>query len=80
MGMKAVAGCLASLAWFGLIALFMLGTIMGDCFPGMGHTCPTDHERNVRLLTILLGGIALYLLVGLAAVRFAHREDVEGDS
>ena len=77
--MKAVAACLASLAWFGLIALFMFGTMMGECFPGMGHTCPTDHERNVRLLVILLGGIAIYVLVGLTAVHFARRKDVEGD-
>ncbi len=33
----------------------MLGTIMGDCFPDQTHTCPTDHERNVRLLYILVG-------------------------
>ncbi|HXH14817.1 MAG TPA: hypothetical protein VNJ10_01655 [Sphingomonas sp.] len=71
--MKAVAGCLASLAWFGLIALFMLGTMMGDCFPGMGHTCPTDYERNISLLVILFGGVVIYLLVMLVIVRLSRR-------
>ena len=76
--MKAVAGCLASLVWFGLIALLMFGTMMGDCFPDMGHTCPTDHERNVRLLVIFLGGIAIYLLAGLLIGR--RRCDVDEGS
>jgi hypothetical protein len=71
--MKAAGGCLASLAWFGLIALFMLGTMMGDCFPGMGHTCPTDHERNISILVILFGGVVIYLLIILVIVRLSRR-------
>lgn len=71
--MKVVAGCLASLAWFGLIALFMLGTMMGDCFPGMGHACPTDHERNIYVLVILFGGVVIYLLITLVIVRLSRR-------
>jgi hypothetical protein len=75
--MKTAAGFLASLTWFGLMALFMLGTMLGDCFPTVGFTCPTDHERNVRLLVISLGGIGLYLLVALAITRFGSRRDAE---
>ena len=75
--MKAASGCLGSLAWFGLIALSMFGTMMGDCFPEMGHQCPTDHERNVTLLEILFGGTGIYLLVALAITRFGSRRDTE---
>jgi len=53
-----------------LAAMTMLGPIMGDCLPGGGLSCPTDHERNLSLLLIALGaaGIniaAIWLLIHL---------------
>lgn len=59
--MKAASGCFASLAWFSLVAMAMASVMMGDCVPGFGHDCPTDHERNMRLLLILFVGIAVYI-------------------
>jgi hypothetical protein len=59
-----IAGLLSAI-YFTIIYFLILGTILGECFRGRGHFCPTDHERNVRLLTILIGGIALYLAVAL---------------
>ncbi len=52
---------------------------MGECFPEMGHTCPTDHERNMLLLEILLGGTGIYLLVALAIARFGRRAEKEDE-
>jgi hypothetical protein len=53
----------------------MLGTMMGDCFPGKGHTCPTDYERNVALLVILFGGIVIYLLARLVIERVSRGDN-----
>ena len=65
------AGCALTVASAALAALFMLATIMGDCFPDQTHTCPTDHERNVRLLCILVGTLLanVALWIGLSRVR-----------
>jgi hypothetical protein len=57
-----------------LAAMTMLGPIMGDCGPGGGLSCPTDHERNLSLLWIALGaaGIniaAVWLLIHLRRGR-----------
>ena len=60
--MKGVLVALATLIYFAFVILLVLGNMLGDCFPGMGHSCPTDHERNVRILTILIGGVALYFV------------------
>ena len=51
-------------------AMVMLGPTMGDCFPEVGHSCPTDAERRLSLLWIALiaAGInlaALWLLARL---------------
>ncbi len=51
-------------------AMTMLGPLMGDCLPETGHSCPTDHERNLSLLWIALTAVginvaAVWLLVRL---------------
>ena len=58
--MKGALIAMATLIYFAFIILLALGNVLGDCFPGMGRSCPTDHERNVQILTILIGGSALY--------------------
>jgi hypothetical protein len=60
-------GCGASLAYFALIFWLALGSMMGDCIPKVGQVCPTDYERDVRVLAILLGGIGLYAIAGILA-------------
>jgi hypothetical protein len=35
-------------------AMVMLGPMMGDCLPEMGHSCPTDGERKLSVLRIAL--------------------------
>jgi len=76
--MKAVLGCVASLAYFAFVGLLMLGNMLGDCFPEMGHTCPTDHERNVAIVTIFLGGLVFYGLIAFCLTwlgkRLSHRD------
>ncbi len=57
-----------------LAAMTMLGPLMGDCSPGGGLSCPTDHERDLTLLWIALGaaGIniaAVWLLIHLRRGR-----------
>lgn len=51
-------------------SMTMLGPVMGDCLPEMGHSCPTDRERNLTLLCIALAAVgtnvaAVWLLVRL---------------
>ena len=50
-------------------AMAMLGPMMGDCLPEMGHSCPTDGERRLGLLWIALIAAA----VNLAAVWLLAR-------
>ncbi|MFD1612036.1 hypothetical protein ACFSCW_09510 [Sphingomonas tabacisoli] len=71
--MKAAFGCIASIAYFALVALFMLGNMLGDCFPEMGDSCPTDHERNVTILGIFFGGIAVYGVLAWITIRLTRR-------
>jgi hypothetical protein len=44
---------LTSAIWL-FAAMAMLGPMMGDCLPEMGHSCPTDGERRLNLLWIAL--------------------------
>ena len=62
--MREAVGCLTSIVYFAIIGLLMVGNMLGDCFPELRHhVCPTDHERNVRILSIFIGGVLLYGLV-----------------
>jgi hypothetical protein len=42
-----------------MAGITMLGPLMGDCLPEMGHSCPTDHERKINLLWIALTAAAI---------------------
>ena len=71
------AGCsLTLVCWLGAF-LLALGASMGDCIPREGHACPTDHQRDMRLLTVVLGAAALNV-GGLLLLGYRHargRED-----
>lgn len=71
--MKAALGCIASFAYFAFVGLLMLGNMLGDCFPDMGHSCPTDHERNVTIVSIFLSGLALYALIAFGLIWLGRR-------
>jgi hypothetical protein len=58
-GDDATSGCVLTGAIWLLATLAMLGPIMGDCLPELGHTCATDHERNMSLLRIALAAVAI---------------------
>ena len=73
--MKVISGCIASACYFALVLLFMFESMMGDCFERIGHPCPTDHERNVRVLVILAVGVVAYGIVGFAIARLSKRRD-----
>lgn len=52
-------GCaLTFLCWIAA-ALLSLGAMMGDCFPDANHQCPTDHQRDLTLLKIVIGAAAV---------------------
>jgi hypothetical protein len=55
----AAQGCTFTfLCW--LVAAFLsLGYMMGDCFPDATHECPTDHQRDLAILKIVLGATAV---------------------
>lgn len=47
-----------------LTLLFLFGAVAGDCFPEVGHPCPTDHDRNMAALRVLIAaGIGFATLV-----------------
>jgi len=77
--MKAAIGCVASLAYFGFIGLLIAGNILGDCFPDTEHICPTDHERNVTILSVFFGGLLLWGLTAYAFVRVGRHLNKEDD-
>jgi hypothetical protein len=52
-GYVGAAIVLTGVIWL-FAAMAMLGPMMGDCLPRMGHSCPTDGERRLSLLWIAL--------------------------
>ena len=49
---------LTFLCWM-VAGLLSLGAVIGDCLPDAGRPCPTDHQRDMHLLKIVLGAAAL---------------------
>ena len=66
-------GCLLTLGCWLLAIPLAIGTMMGDCFPTKGQACPTDHQRDMDLLGIVLTA-AFVNIVGLFAlgIRFTR--------
>lgn len=58
-----------------LAAMTMLGPLMGDCLPEMGHSCPTDHERNLSLLQIAFGAAAINVAAIWLLIRLRRGDD-----
>jgi hypothetical protein len=58
-----------------LAAMAMLGPIIGDCLPEMGHGCPSDHERNLSLLWITISAIAINVAAVWLLIRLRRRSD-----
>ena len=74
--MKVVVGCGLSAIYFLFLGLLVLGNMLGDCFPELGHYCPTDHERNDRIVVTMVIGVAIYAIVGMFIERyFRSRSD-----
>lgn len=53
----------------------MLGPLMGDCLPEMGHSCPTDHERNLSLLWIALAAAGINVAAVWLLIRRRRRDE-----
>ena len=67
----ALSGCLFTFLTWLMAAFAVIGWYMGDCFPELGGSCPTDSERNLRLLWIALAAIAVNA-VGLFLIARNH--------
>ena len=72
----AASGCflgllLTLLIWF-FAVMVMYGVAGGDCSPEFG-SCPTDHERNVRIAVVALAALSLNVLGFLAIGRVLAR-------
>ena len=70
IGRSAILGCGLSAVYFLFLGVLIIGNMLGDCFPELGHHCPTNHERNVRILVIIIIGVAFYGTVGMAVERY----------
>ncbi len=64
-------GCSLTFICWVAAALLSLGPMMGDCIPGQGSPCPTDHQRDMQLLKIVLGAAALNV-GGLLVLGYRH--------
>jgi hypothetical protein len=75
-GPLVLPGRLISLLVWLLGAYVAVGVSIGDCFPTENHVCPTDHERRLQLLWIVLATAALNLvLLAVLIVGRAKRRD-----
>lgn len=78
--MKTAIGCFLSLTYFAFIGILMLSFMIGDCLPEMGHSCPSDQERNVAIISIFLGGLIIYAAVSFLIIWWGRRKaEGEGD-
>ena len=79
----AVSGCvlacfLTLLIWsIAIVAIY--GVVAGDCFPALSSNCPSDHDRNVRIVLIALGALGInflgFIFIGRALARSLDTED-----
>jgi hypothetical protein len=65
------AGCTLTFLCWVAAALFALGPIMGDCMAVPGRECPTDHQRDMELLKIVLSA-AFVNIFGLFVIGYRH--------
>ena len=50
-----IVSAVAMVPAYGLATLFFLyASVAGDCFPELGGPCPTDHDRNMAALRVLI--------------------------
>lgn len=72
-----LGSCLVlTIATWLLAGMFMLGPIMGDCLPEMGHSCPTNHERDLDLLWIALAAAGINVAAVRLLIRLRQRDDI----
>jgi hypothetical protein len=64
-------GCSLTLVCWLSAVLLSIGWMMGDCFPREGHACPTDHQRDLSVLKIVLGAAA-FNVGGLLLLGYRH--------
>ena len=59
-------GLIATPVYWTFVLGSVLGEVMGDCFERPGHPCPSDVERNLWVIGLLICGTAVYglLVVG----------------
>jgi len=53
--------------------------LMGDCIDGPGINCPTDHQRNIDLIKILVGAVVVNL-AGLLTIGYVTGRSGSGRS
>lgn len=73
---KIAGGCILTLLCWVIAGWSLLATLMGDCFPNAHHACPSDHDRHVAVLVILLVAIGVNAcLLLLVSREKAARDD-----
>ena len=71
--MKYVLRVIATALYFVLVGCIAIGSTLGDCFPDLGHVCPTDADRTHRMLVICVVGLIAYFPLGWLALRADRR-------
>ena len=77
--MRATLGCFFTVVYFLLVGFLTLASMMGDCFEGLGHSCPTDAQRNLHTPLVFVCGVAIYLVIGLAVSWLSKRRTNDPD-
>lgn len=71
----AVSAFMLTIPIWVIAVVAMLGAMIGDCLAELGHSCPTDGERRLRLLWIGLVALGVNLTALWLLFRFYWSEE-----
>jgi hypothetical protein len=66
---------LVTVIWWYIAGSLIFGIAAGECFPSGAHVCPTDHQRQMTLLSVFTGALLGYFAVLLFMARSGRRKN-----
>ena len=59
---------------YGMATLFFLyASVAGDCFPELGGPCPTDHDRKMAALRVLIIAAIGFIVLAVGGWKLDRR-------